>query len=192
VATVCGAEPGESNPDRETRRNGHRPRQCDTRAGTIGLNSPTLGKSRSFPTFAEPRRTGEKVLMAMVQDADIQGVSTRATDALARATGPTGTSKRQVLRLCEEIDEQVLVFLNRSLEGSRPFLWLGATCMTLREGRGVVSMTVIEAVAVNTDACREILGIIVMPSETETFCADFLHAVPPRPAGHPDGDQQRA
>ncbi len=56
--------------------------------------------------------------MAVVQEAYIHGVSTRAVDDLVRAMGLTGTSKSQVSRLCEEIDERVQAFLNRPLEGS--------------------------------------------------------------------------
>ncbi len=103
VAAVCGAAHGERSPDRENQRNGYRPRQWDTRAGTIGLNIPKLRKGSYFPTFLEPRRTAEKALMAVSQEAYIQGVSTRAVDDLVRAMGLTGTSKSQVSRLCEEI-----------------------------------------------------------------------------------------
>jgi hypothetical protein len=103
VAAVCGAVHGERSPDRENQRNGYRPRQWDTRAGTIGLNIPKLRKGSYFPTFLEPRRTAEKALMAVIQEAYIQGVSTRAVDDLVRAMGLSGTSKSQVSRLCEEI-----------------------------------------------------------------------------------------
>ena len=115
--------------------------------------------------------------MAVIQEAYIHGVSTRAVDDLVRAMGLTGTSKSQVSRLCEEIDERVQAFLNRPLEGDWPFLWLDATYVKLREGGRIVSMAVIVAVAVNTDGRREILGITVMPSEAETFWADFLRSL---------------
>lgn len=168
VAAVCGAGHGERSPDRENQRNGYRPRQRDTRAGTIGLNIPKLRKGSYFPTSLEPRRTGEKALMAVIQEAYIHGVSTRAVDDLVRAMGLTGTSKSQVSRLCGEIDERVQVFLNRPLEGDWPFLWLDATYVKLREGGRIVSMAVIVAVAVNTDGRREILGITVMQRQSRT------------------------
>ncbi len=177
VGAVCGAGLRERTPDRENQRNGYRPRRWDTRAGTIGLSIPKLRKGSYFPTFLEPRRTAEKALMAVVQEAYIHGVSTRAVDDLVRAMGLTGTSKSQVSRLCEEIDERVQAFLNRPLEGDWPFLWLDATYVKLREGGRIVSMAVIVAVAVNTDGRREILGIAVMPSEAEAFWADFLRSL---------------
>jgi transposase-like protein len=115
--------------------------------------------------------------MTVVQEAYIHGVSTRDVDDLVRAMGLTGTSKSQVSRLCEEIDERVQAFLNRPLEGDWPFLWLDATYVKLREGGRIVSMAVMVAVAVNSDGRREILGITVMPSEAETFRADFLRSL---------------
>ena len=177
VAAVCGAGHSERSPDRENQRNGYRPRQWDTRAGSIGLNIPKLRKGSYFPSFLEPRRTAEKALMAVIQEAYIHGVSTRAVDDLARAMGLTGTSKSQVSRLCEEIDERVQAFLNRPLEGDWPFLWLDATYVKLREGGRIVSMAVIVAVAVNTDGRREVLGITVMPSEAEAFWSDFMRSL---------------
>jgi len=180
VAGVCGAGHGERSPERENQRNGYRPRQWDRRAGTIGLNIPKLRKGSYFPTFLEPRRTAEKAVMAVIQEAYIHGVSTRAVDDPVRAMGLTGTSKSQVSRLCEEIDERVQTFLNRPLEGDWPFLRSDATYVKLREGGRIVSMAVIVAFAsspVNTDGRRDLLGITVMPSEAETFCAAFLRAL---------------
>jgi len=112
-----------------------------------------------------------------LQEAYIHGVSTRAVDDLVRAMGLTGTSKSQVSRLCEEIDERVTAFLNRPLEGDWPFLWLDATYVKLRETHRIVSMAVIVAVAVSTDGRREVLGITVMPSEAETIWSDFLRSL---------------
>ena len=71
VGAVCGAGLRERTPDRENQRNGYRPRRWDTRAGTIGLSIPKLRKGSYFPTFLEPRRTAEKALMAVVQEAYI-------------------------------------------------------------------------------------------------------------------------
>lgn len=114
VAALCGAGHGERSPERENQRNGYRPRRWDTRAGTIAVSIPKLRKGSYFPTFLGPRRTAEKALMAVIQEAYIHGVSTRAVDGLVRAMGLKGTSKSQVSRLCEDIDERVQEFLNRA------------------------------------------------------------------------------
>jgi len=177
VSALCGAGHGQRTPLRENQRNGYRERRWDTRAGTVGLNIPKLRKGSYFPAFLEPRRTAEKALMAVIQEAYIQGISTRSVDDLVKAMGLTGVSKSQVSRLCAEIDERVQAFLNRPIEGDWPFLWLDATYVKLRENHRIVSMAVIVAVAVNTDGRREVLGITVMPSEAEAFWADFLRSL---------------
>jgi transposase-like protein len=116
----------------------------------------------------------EKALTAVVQEAYIQGVSTRSVDALVQAMGMSGISKSQVSRLCEEIDEKITAFLNRPLEGEWPYLWLDATYLRCRTGGRIVSTAVIIAVAVNSDGRREVLGMDIGPSEAETFWTEFL------------------
>ncbi len=116
----------------------------------------------------------EKALTAVIQEAYIQGISTRSVDDLVQAMGGTGVSKSQVSRLCQEIDERVGAFLDRPIEGEWPYLWIDATYVKVRQDGRIVSVAVIVAVGVNTDGRREVLGMDVGPSEAETFWTDFL------------------
>ena len=170
----CGAPYGERGMPRENSRNGYRDRLWETRAGSVDLRIPKLRKGSYFPGFLEPRRTAEKALAAVIQEAYIQGVSTRSVDELVKAMGMTGISKSQVSRLCGEIDERVNAFLSRPIEGDWPYLWIDATYVKVRASGRIVSVAVIIAVGVNTDGTRELLGLAVGPSEAEPFWADFL------------------
>ncbi len=172
-----GAEYGERSIDRANSRNGYRDRLWETRAGSIDLRIPKLRRGSYLPAFIEPRRTAEKALVAVVQEAYIQGVSTRSVDELVKAMGMTGISKSQVSRLCTEIDERVNAFLDRPIEGDWPYLWIDATCVKVRQGGRIVSVAVIMAVGVNTDGTREILGLTVGPSEAERFWTEFLRSL---------------
>ena len=133
----------------------------------MDLKIPKLRKGSYFPGFLEPRRTAEKALAAVIQEAYIQGVSTRSVDELVKAMGMSGISKSQVSRLCGEIDERVQAFLNRPIDGDWPYLWIDATYVKVREAGRIVSVAVIIAIAVNTDGVREVLGMAVGPSEAE-------------------------
>jgi putative transposase len=177
VEGLCGAGYDEKNPARLNSRNGYRDRTWETRAGTVGLKIPKLRQGSYFPPFLEPRRTAEKALAAVIQEAYVQGVSTRSVDELVKAMGMSGISKSQVSRLCGEIDERVGAFLNRPIEGDWPYLWIDATYVKVREAGRIVSVAVIIATGVNTSGVREVLGMAIGPSEAEPFWTAFLRSL---------------
>jgi putative transposase len=174
VGAATGAGYGEKNPLRLNQRNGYRDRDWETRAGTVELRIPRLRKGSYFPSFLEPRRLAEKALTAVIQEAYIQGVSTRSVDDLVKAMGAGGVSKSQVSRLCEEIDVRVKAFLERPIEGDWPYIWIDATYLKVRRGGRIVSVAVIIAVGVNTDGRREVLGMEIGTSEAEPIWTEFL------------------
>jgi putative transposase len=177
VGEVTGAAHGERSPDRLVQRNGYRERDWQTRVGTVELRIPKLRRGSYFPAFLEPRRTAEKALTAVIQEAYVQGISTRSVDDLVRAMGMEGVSKSQVSRLCAEIDERVRDFLARPIEGDWPYLWLDATYVKVREAGRIVPVAVTIAVGVNADGRREVLGMAVGSSEAEPFWLDFLRTL---------------
>jgi len=149
----------------------------ETRAGTVELRIPRLRRGSYFPSFLEPRRLAEKALTAVIQEAYIQGISTRSVDDLVKAMGMSGISKSQVSRLCEEIDGRVKAFLERPIEGDWPYIWIDATYLRVRRGSRIVSVAVIIAVGVNGDGRREVLGMEVGTSEAEPIWTEFLRTL---------------
>jgi len=142
VGRLTGAAWVEKSAERLAQRNGYRDRMWETRAGTVELRIPKLRKGCYFPGFLEPRWMADKALTAVIQEAYIQGVSTRSVDDLVKALGMGGVSKSQVSRLCGEIDERVGALLDRPLEGNWPYLWIDATYLKVRQNGRIASVAV--------------------------------------------------
>jgi len=176
---AIGAGRHERSPDRLTYRNGYRDRVLETRVGALELKIPKLRSGPAYyPSFVlEPRRVIEKALTAVIQEAWINGVSTRRVEDLVQAMGMSGISKSQVSKLCKEIDERVSSFLDRPLEGEWPYLWLDATYLKTRQGGRTVSVAAIIAVAANTDGKREVIGLSIGDSEAMPFWTEFLRSL---------------
>jgi len=181
VSRQIGAELHEHTPDRTAYRNGYRPRRWDTRAGTIDLRIPKLRDSSYLPGFLEPRRRSEQALLAVIQQAYVEGVSTRRVEDLVQALGCDGISKSQVSRICAALDAQVEAFRERPLDqGPYPYVWLDALTQRVREGGRVVNVAVVVATAVNAQGKREILGLDTGASEDGAFWLSFLRSLAAR------------
>jgi len=177
VAQHLGAERHERTPERGGQRNGYRERDWDTRVGTVALRVPRVRDGGFFPSLLEPRTRAERALLAVVQEAYVEGVSTRRVDDLAKALGMDGISKSQVSRICQALDEEVERFRSRPLTGAYPYVWLDATFVKVREQGRVVGQAVVLAVGVTADGVREVLGCDIGPSEDGAFWLGFLRGL---------------
>ena len=184
VSSRIGAEYGERSPERVTRRNGYRSRAWDTRVGTMELHIPKLREGSYFPSLLEPRRRSERALLAVIQQAYVEGVSTRRVDDPVKALGCEGISKSQVSRICQELDVVVDGFLGRPLDGGPyPYPWLDALTQKVREDGRIVNVSVVVATAVNGEGKREIIGMDVGTSEDGAFWLAFLRSLSARGLG---------
>ena len=181
VSQQIGADLHERSEGRVTYRNGSRPRRWDTRAGTIDLRIPKLREGRYLPAFLEPRRRAEQALLAVIQQAYIEGVSTRRVEDLVQALGCDGISKSEVSRICQALDAQVQAFRERPLDqGPYVYVWLDALTQKVREGGRVVNVAVVVATAVNGQGQREVLGLDCGASEDGAFWLSFLRSLAAR------------
>jgi len=165
----CGAEYGARSPDRTNVRNGYRPREWDTRAGTIELALPRLRSGSYFPEWLlERRKRAEKAMISVVAISYLLGVSTRRMEKLVEQLGITRLSKSQVSVMAKELDEHVEQFRTRPLDaGPYTFVAADALTMKVREGGRVVNNHVLIASGVNADGHREILGVELASAESE-------------------------
>jgi putative transposase len=176
---ACGAEYGERSPERVNRRNGYRPRQWDTRTGTIDLFVPKLREGTYFPGWLlEPRRRAETALTAVIAECYIRGVSTRRVEGLVQTLGINRLSKSQVSEMAKTLDDFVEDFRNRPLEeGPYTYLWLDALTQRVREGGRIINISTVIAIGVNSDGHREILGCALLTSEDGSGWTTFLRSL---------------
>ncbi len=179
VSQQLGAGRYERTAERRGERNGSRERRWDTRVGSLTLSVPRVRDGSYVPSLLEPRRRAERALVAVVQEAYVQGVSTRRVDELAQTLGLNGISKSQVSLLCQELDAEVERFRSRPLgEAAYPYVWLDATYVKARTNGRVRGQAVVIAIGLNaTTGQREVLGVDVGPSEDGAFWLAFLRGL---------------
>jgi putative transposase len=179
VDAICGAGYGERSPDRVNSRNGYRPREWDTRAGTIELAVPKLRSGSYFPDWLlDRRRRAEQALISVIATSYLLGVSTRRVDKLVQTLGIEGISKSQVSRMAKILDAEVEAFRTRPLDaGPYVYLWLDALTQKVREGGRVVTVAVVIATGVNGDGQREILGVDLVTTEDGAGWLAFLRSL---------------
>lgn len=177
VSAKNNANKYERTEKRKAYRNGTRQRPLSTGVGVINLQIPKLRTGESyFPSFIEPRRLVEKALLNVIQEAYINGVSTRKVDKLVEDMG-IQIDKSAVSRICKELDDGVEAFRNRPLIDEYPYVWLDATFPKVREGGRVQNMAFVTAIAVNNDGTRHILGFDIGMSENGAFWEEFLRSL---------------
>ena len=151
VSEHLGAERYERTQERKGQRNGYRQRTWDTRVGSMESRVPRVREGSYFPRLWEPRRRAERALVAVVQEAYVQGISAwwvddPATVLRMRVGASAGHGGDEldagVSCLCQELDVEVERFRTRRLEGPYPYVWMDATFVKVREHGRVVSQAV--------------------------------------------------
>ena len=179
---LCGAGYGQRSTERTNQRNGYRPREFDTRTGTLDLAIPKLRHGSYFPDWLlERRKRAERALTTVVATCYLLGVSTRRMDKLVETLGITSLSKSQVSVMAKELDATVESFRTRPLDaGPYTFMAADALVLKVREGGRVVNVHALIAVGVNAEGYREILGIDVTTAEDGAGWLTFLRSLTAR------------
>ena len=179
VDSLCGAGFGEVSPDRVNSRNGYRPRDFDTRVGSIDLAIPKLRSGSYFPDWLlEPRRRAERALTQVIAECYVRGVSTRRVEGLVKTLGIERLSKSQVSRMAKDLDKEVEAFRTRPLDGGPyAYVWLDATVQKVREAGRIQHVAVVIATGVGAEGHREVLGMDVITTEDGAGWLAFLRGL---------------
>lgn len=167
ISAKIGADKSEHSSERNSYRSGYRPRRFDTRMGTIYLMVPKIRQGGYVPFFVSNRKRSEAALIQVVQEAFVNGVSTRKMERLAKSLGIENLSRSQVSSMAKELDDQVEAFRNRPLSGSHyPVIWVDALYEKIRYDGHVVSMAIQVVCGVNEQGTRDVLAIEPMFEES--------------------------
>ena len=171
VSDIVGSEKNTHNPERRDYRCGYRPRRLDTRMGTMYLMVPKLRNQGYIPFFITERKRSEAALIQVVQEAFVQGVSTRKMEKLARSMGIESLSRSQVSDMTKGLNEQVEAFRTRPLSPERyVVLWVDALYEKVRMNGRVVNAAVHVVCGVDETGKRDILAVEPMLEEsTESY-----------------------
>jgi len=169
-----GAQKGEHSTERTTHFSGNRLRRFDTRLGTMYLLVPKLRKGGYVPFFVTERKRSEAALIEVVQEAYVNGVSTRKIEQLAKKLGVETLSASQVSEINKGLDGQVKEFRTRPLAAEYPVLWVDAVYEKIRDNGRVISEAVLVIYGVNLEGKREVLGVEPMYEESEATWATLL------------------
>ena len=162
---LCAEKSARSN-ERQGYRSGYRVRRFDTRMGTMYLMVPKIRNGGYIPFFVEAKKRSEAALMNVIQEAYINGVSTRKIDKLTKSLGIESISRGQVSAITKDLNEQVESFRNRKLESTYPVLWVDALYERIRDNQRVKNMAVLVVTGINVEGKRDILAVEPMYEES--------------------------
>ncbi len=131
------------------------------------LMVPKPRKGGYIPFFVTERKRSEAALMNVIQEAFVNGVSTRKIEKLAKSLGIDSISKGQVSNITKEMNEQVEEFRSRDLDVEYPVLWVDALYEKIRDNGHVRNMAVHVVCGVKLDGTRDILAVEPMYEESE-------------------------
>lgn len=164
---IVGAEKNQHSAYRKTYFSGYRPRRFDTRLGTFYLLVPKLRNGGYIPFFLQEKKRSETALISLIQEAYVNGVSTRKVERLAKALGIEGLSAGQVSEITKGLSLEVDQWRNRQLEDVYPVLWVDALYEKIRQDGRIISSAVLIVQGLTKAGKREILAIEPMIEESE-------------------------
>lgn len=175
IAEHLGAAPYERTDARRGYRNGYKPRTLNTRVGTLDLLVPQDREGIYHTQIFERYSRSEKALCLAIHEMIVNGVSTRKIARIARELGVQSLSRSTASKMAAIMDQQVRAWLTKPLDKEEyPYLVVDARYEKVREGGRVVSKGVLIPVGIDSDGYRDILGVYVADSESETSWGELF------------------
>lgn len=167
VSKKANAKKGVHSSERKTYRCGNRLRRFDTRLGTMYLLIPKLREGGYVPFFVTEKKRSEQALIEVIQEAWVNGISTRKIDRLAKSLGIENISASQVSDINKGLDEMVATFRTRRLEAEYPVLWIDALYEKIRDNNQTKNKAIMVVKGINLEGMQQILAVEGFEDETE-------------------------
>ena len=168
------ATPYERSAGRLGYRSGRRPRKLVTRAGTLSLDVPTERTGHFRTAVFDRYQRSEQAFVLALQEMYLQGVSTRKVRAITEELCGTSVSASTVSRLTKRLDEDLARWRNRRLVESYPYLIVDARYERVRQNERIESQGVLVISGVSGKGQRDILGVAVANTESETSWTEIF------------------
>jgi len=182
VSGHLGAEPHQRSGKRRGYRNGVKPRRFNTRVGELELSVPQVRACEPYhPSMFARWQRSERALLVACAEMYFQGVSTRNVRQVLDAMCDGDISSMTVSRVAQELDEKLLAFRHRRLDGSEyPYMHIDARYEKVRVDGRVVSQAVLVAVGFTSEGRREILDWRIGDSESEATWGELFRCLKDR------------
>jgi transposase-like protein len=171
-----GAAPYERTPDRRDYANGFKPKRLRTRLGELDLRIPQVRNGDFYPQALERGTRSERAVKLALAEMYVQGVSTRKVKAITEKLCGFEVSSSQVSRATTALDEHFTQWRERPL-GEMAYLQVDARYEKVREGGLVIDEAVLQAIGIDGEGGRHVLGVSVSRSEAEVHWREFLQAL---------------
>lgn len=179
-----GAAPHERSEDRRGYANGFKPKRVRTRVGEVALQVPqvrdVIDGDSFYPQSLERGQRSERALRLAVAEMYVQGVSTRRVEEITKVLcDGMQISSSSVSRAAQLLDEELERWRSRPL-GAFEYLILDARYEKVRHGGSVRDCALLQAVGIDPEGKRSVLGASVSLSEAEIHWREFLTSLQER------------
>jgi putative transposase len=170
------AAPYERTPERRDYANGFKPKRLRTRLGDLDLRVPQVRSSDFYPQSLERGTRSERAVKLALAEMYVQGVSTRKVKAITERLCGFEVTSAQVSRATAALDEHFKQWRGRPL-GEMAYLQVDARYEKVREGGLVIDEALLQAIGIDREGHRHVLGLSVSRSEAEVHWREFLQGL---------------
>ncbi len=148
----------ERSGERKGYRSGHYDRNFTTTSGDVKLHVPKLKGVQFETAIIERYRRRECSVEEALIEMYLAGVSVRRVEDITEALWGTKVSPGTISNLNKKAYEHIETWRSRPLSGEYPYVYVDGVYLKRSWGGEIQNVSVLVAIGVNQDGCREIIG----------------------------------